>query len=500
MYLILFILEFINASSQHLSNGSFEHFPFLSDEVGNWTKSCNESSSISWDSTERRTGKHSLLVHIEENYQRAELKQYGFFHRNSTCVYILKGYAKSRVKGKWVTNPNLSIQLSVSDSFFNETTYSRTWFYPTHSEKDKKGWNAFYAIITVSARCSLFWLEISINQQGDFWFDDLTLRPASTDDMYKGSKFVDYIDNFFAIFQQYSLYRDSINIVATRKKTMSEAKFFFSYDQCRDFINRFLSMLTYYGDNHSYLLPPQETDEKTSANPKEKPPAPSGSYLGNGIGYLRVPDLFYANAKLSVAFADSLQQLIRIIDSNNIICGWVIDLRNNTGGNFYPMAAGLGPILGNRTYIYNMEASGVPFSRVGYYDGKVYEILGAMETKLENYSVKVTRPYILKDTTIPVAILVSGLTVSSGESVVISFSGRPQTRILGEPTKGKTTSHYQTKLADNSWLFLARLVVADQNKKIFYKRIIPDEIINSKDDQAMIEKARHWILSIKNCL
>ena len=44
-------------------------------------------------------------------------------------------------------------------------------------------------------------------------------------------------------------------------------------------------------------------------------------------------------------YAEQIQQAIRAADKPGLV-GWIVDLRENRGGNMWPMIAGLGPIFG----------------------------------------------------------------------------------------------------------------------------------------------------------
>ena len=47
----------------------------------------------------------------------------------------------------------------------------------------------------------------------------------------------------------------------------------------------------------------------------------------------------------SVGFAISIENQIRAADAPDL-AGWIVDLRGNTGGNMWPMIAGVGSTLG----------------------------------------------------------------------------------------------------------------------------------------------------------
>src|SRR6202042_710416 len=63
---------------------------------------------------------------------------------------------------------------------------------------------------------------------------------------------------------------------------------------------------------------------------------------------------------------------------------------------------------------------------------------------------------------IRVVILISPETKSSGEAVAISFKGRKNTRFIGEPTGGYTTSNYSFQFTDECGFFLSASIEADR--------------------------------------
>ena len=68
--------------------------------------------------------------------------------------------------------------------------------------------------------------------------------------------------------------------------------------------------------------------------------------LGDRIGYLNVPAYSGGDATAARSFATKAhEQLAAAVDDAG--CGWIVDLRGNTGGNMWPMLAGLKPFLGD---------------------------------------------------------------------------------------------------------------------------------------------------------
>ncbi len=105
-------------------------------------------------------------------------------------------------------------------------------------------------------------------------------------------------------------------------------------------------------DPHSFLQPPTTatmTFGMVPQVPGSRPPfvaspagAPTNPLVDGRIGVVVVRAHSGVNRP---AYVDSLQSRIGALDSAGA-CGWVVDLRNDTGGNMWPMLAGIGPLLG----------------------------------------------------------------------------------------------------------------------------------------------------------
>jgi carboxyl-terminal processing protease len=65
------------------------------------------------------------------------------------------------------------------------------------------------------------------------------------------------------------------------------------------------------------------------------------------LGFIAIEGFECGNPEQKSEYATTLQQLIRDLDEQEP-CGWMVDLHENTGGNKWPMLAGLGPIVGER--------------------------------------------------------------------------------------------------------------------------------------------------------
>jgi carboxyl-terminal processing protease len=174
--------------------------------------------------------------------------------------------------------------------------------------------------------------------------------------------------------------------------------------------------------------------------------------------------------------------------------GWVVDLRENTGGNCWPMLAGIGPILGEGVAGY--------FASQGSTKEYIYELWGyehgfsVSEKGLK--MVVVTKPYKVKKA-LPIAVLIGNKTGSSGEVMVTSFKNHPRARLFGEPTGGYSTANWIYNLSDNATIELTTSVYADRKKVHYGKKIEPDvRVENTAANQdltndSVIKEALNWL-------
>jgi carboxyl-terminal processing protease len=212
--------------------------------------------------------------------------------------------------------------------------------------------------------------------------------------------------------------------------------------------------------------------------------------IGKDIGYILIP----GNNDFRGQHMDSISRVIKnaiakINDKN--IKGWIIDLRINTGGNMYPMIAGLTEFLGE--------------GRVGGFITSTHEPDGDWIIKDGTFyvdSVKVTPikygGYPIKRDA-PIAILISGNTASSGEMLAITTIGRFKSILIGEQTGGYTTTNLGFKLNEYSGLNLAVDYASDRNGKVYPKNINPDILVSNGDNfeslnkDEKVKKAISWL-------
>jgi carboxyl-terminal processing protease len=186
-----------------------------------------------------------------------------------------------------------------------------------------------------------------------------------------------------------------------------------------------------------------------------------GRRLAGHIGYIAVPGL--AASPIYNYYVDIMQQIIADIDQTPT-CGWVVDLQGNTGGDMWPMLAGIGPILGGgRAGSFAPPADSPAWM---YRDGQA--LLG------ETVLAQAPTPYHLQRPDPPVAVLTDRQTVSAGEAIAVAFRGRPQTRSFGGATAGLPTYNDIVPLSDGAALQLTVVMDADRTGQTYDAPIVPD--------------------------
>ncbi|MCW8876801.1 MAG: S41 family peptidase [Kangiellaceae bacterium] len=200
----------------------------------------------------------------------------------------------------------------------------------------------------------------------------------------------------------------------------------------------------------------------------------------NEVGYIHIPG-FSGSSTQAVEFANGKQEEIRGQDNENIR-GWVVDLRNNSGGNMYPMIAGVAPLLQEGIFGYFVDADEnfIPF---GFQDGASFWNF--------NPSVEVNTPYQVINSLPKIAVLSNNATVSSGEATMIAFKKVPNVRFFGDLSCGLSTGNSIFELSDGSQLILTTSIDADREMEKYGAKIPVDEGIPNDE---VLDRAVEWIL------
>ena len=229
-------------------------------------------------------------------------------------------------------------------------------------------------------------------------------------------------------------------------------------------------------DVHSFLLPPEGAMKTLTGGlaPSGARPAashPLGKLLDGGIGFVIVPPHTGTNRP---AYVDSLQSEIGALDSAGA-CGWVVDLRENTGGNVWPMLAGVGPLLGAE--VVGSTTDSPPGVGWHYREGRSWK--GGNTPPAEPLGWSSVAPRRVANANAPVALLVGRQTASSGEMTLLAFLGRENVRSFGDSTAGRNSANTSVPLSDGATLIVTSGYPRDRLGRTYPLTVAPDELVSS---------------------
>ena len=218
---------------------------------------------------------------------------------------------------------------------------------------------------------------------------------------------------------------------------------------------------------------------------------------GRNFGYVVLPRCSAKDNDGLLLYAADVRRILTDLTAQSPK-GWIVDLRGNTGGNMWPMLAGIGPILGDGS-VGSFVANDGNVSWF-YQDGKT----GTRNPAgLETVSLTLQEEPVLQTPSVaPVAVLVDSSTASSAEAITIAFHGRPGSRSFGTRTAGKSTAVQPFKLDDGAELYLTTAIDADRSGKAYPDGFTPDQVISfnggsmpqESNDQALLA-AQTWLVA-----
>ena len=201
------------------------------------------------------------------------------------------------------------------------------------------------------------------------------------------------------------------------------------------------------------------------------------------------------------AFAQSISDAI---GARPGACGYVVDLRGNTGGNMGPMLGGLSPLLGLGYTMPAIAGPGIEGAVLKVEDGRIAGYLpGVAEGMTMGELPRWPEGWDLSS--VPVAVLLDQATASSGEAVAVALRGRSHTRFFGEKTFGVASGNQDIPLSDGVTLHVAIALLQDSDGRTYPNGIEPDDAVTTgpgdpqDPDDAVVETAKLWLSGQDAC-
>jgi C-terminal processing protease CtpA/Prc len=474
------------ARSQTLENGTFETpQPGTRQLPAGWAITTAPGYAIGFDSTVAHGGRRALrLASVAEAPQGFQA------FRQSVAVQVARPTIlrlQATVKTNEASNVALLCQYWDASKMVGLTNSLMQGARPTGPGE----WRTLDISLLVQPTMRRVVVGGFYNGKGQAWFDDVQLSAANAYPETAPSAAVQaYIKQVVKLAGTHSLVRDSIDWPAAQRDMLAMAHGMQTTAESYPVFTYLLSLLRQHGDQHSEFRTPTavRADRAPAASPIAKAsPEPTARYLGDGLAYVAVPGFSPLDAERQQAFAVQIQGLIRQLDTEHPITGWVVDLRSNGGGNMYPMLAGLGPLTGPGELGYFV--TGHREEVFGYRAGEAY-------ARKPGRGVRVPQPYTLRQPASPVAVLIGPRTASSGEITAQAFMGRPATRVFGQPSMGLTTANRLFSLPDGAELNLATSAEADRTHRQHVGPLVPDEAVPASPPagpDATLQAASDWL-------
>jgi carboxyl-terminal processing protease len=285
------------------------------------------------------------------------------------------------------------------------------------------------------------------------------------------------LDKAIQIVRQYALNAGKVDWAAVEPRIRAMAADAKVLQQVYPAINALLAEL---GDHHSFLREPSLAELlNTTSGPAMRSVV---TIKAHEVGYILMPGYSGYDPQAWHAFADDMMQSMAAL-APQARCGWVVDLRSNTGGSMAPMLAGLGPLLGDGVL------------------GGFRDAQGRVDNWKAGFGMQ---GYVRKGpdlSRVPVAVLTGEHTSSSGEVMAIAFRGRANTRSFGAPTDGRSTANADFPLPDGSVLILTTTVDLDRHGHAYGDKVQPDQWVDDGDGKsdAVLDAAETWLSQTEHC-
>lgn len=304
---------------------------------------------------------------------------------------------------------------------------------------------------------------------------------------------VAYIDSVFVLMREHALAEGPVDWDALRTETLRRAGGARTTADAHSALQWALQTV----NPHSQLLLPERWAD-LERKWRESPSWPTGQMLGSGIAYIALPTFASQADGMVQEYAWRGQELIQRLRDEGA-CGWILDLRRNSGGHMYAMITAIGPLLGEGNAGFFRAGVGL-IQPWGYAHGVAW--LGP-DTIVR---LPPDHPPI-PPLGAPVAILTGKLTASSAEAIVAGFRGVPRALSFGSMTAGFSTGNTGYRLSDGATVLLTELVLGDRLGREYGEPIRPDRpvggvlwnVFADPADPVTTAAAAEWLRHTSDC-
>jgi len=288
----------------------------------------------------------------------------------------------------------------------------------------------------------------------------------------------EYVKIAFDSIGFYSLHKNTYNFDSLEITILEQINDSTKAEHIIELLNNAINEI----DIHSYILRKSEFKKLETGKSQIDPFPFQGEIIYGKYAMVSIDGFLGVDSTSSDNYADSLQNLILNLHLKKPM-GWIIDLRNNTGGWEYPMIAGLGPILGEGILAYEVNRDGKIENEYSYAKLNKKSILTKQIELIDSVVIFNEKPSIV--------VLIGNETGSAGELLTLCFLDNPNTILLGTPTNGVPTGIAGFFMPDSTMICVTSSVFKNRNMKGNGKPIQP--YIYESDNTEILSRAYKWI-------
>jgi len=340
----------------------------------------------------------------------------------------------------------------------------------------------------VAQDATAIWIGVKAVGDADITIDEVRLEEPHGHGEPPSPQALAYLDQAIAILRAHhinSAKADWPRLITEAHAEIAGAKTpADTYFVIRDLIDQL-------GVRHTFLMPPPspaQIDAAAKAGPSgvvAGTEMPSSALVDGRVGVVRLPSLDTfapGGAERARTYPAMLRAALEQLDKAPL-CGWIVDLRNNSGGNMWPMLAGVDPLLGNSPFGFFVTTGGATQSWVRTPSGIV--AVSAQNTP------PVAPAFALTHAAAPLAVLIGPRTSSSGEMTALALIGRAGVRTFGGNSSGFLSGNLVLPLPDGANIAVTEVLVRDRTGKDYPEMIHPDV---PSDPDAAEAAATAWIV------
>ncbi|MEO9132785.1 MAG: S41 family peptidase [Sphingomonas sp.] len=339
----------------------------------------------------------------------------------------------------------------------------------------------------VAQDATAIWIGVKAVGEADITIDDVRLEQPRGRDKPPSPQALAYLDQAIAILRTHhinSAKADWPRLIAEAHAEIAGAKTpSETYSAIRDLIGEL-------GVKHTVFLPPP-TQAQIEAAAKAGPSGvvagtemPTSSLLDGRVGAVRLPglDTFSPGGdERAKTYPRLLRAALEQFDKAPL-CGWIVDLRNDTGGNMWPMLAGLDPLLGSSPFGFFVSTGRAAQPWIRTPDGIAPMVMQAGQSAAPAFA--------LTHAAAPLAVLIGPRTTSSGEMTALALIGRPGVRTFGGNSGGFLSGNSVEPLPDGAHIAVTEVLVRDRTGKDYSDTIHPDV---ATDPNGAEQAGKAWI-------